>query len=180
MTIGERIKFLRTEKGITQSELAKTLNIARSTLSQYESNQRTPSDDMKLKLSSIFNVSIDYLLGLTDIPYTQKTGRTNRKTSDEQLLETKPTTVSFEEYLKKYNVSDSELDMIKAYLALPYEARKSLVEFFKALPSSFDKKEKDHIEEELEAYRAELEAEEKEKTLSASGKQDEDLNQKHA
>ncbi|MFQ7001073.1 MAG: helix-turn-helix domain-containing protein [Clostridium sp.] len=142
MTIGERIKFLRTEKGITQSELAKTLNIARSTLSQYESNQRTPSDDMKLKLSSIFNVSIDYLLGLTDIPYTQKTGRTNRKTSDEQLLETKPTTVSFEEYLKKYNVSDSELDMIKAYLALPYEARKSLVEFFKALPSSFDKKKR--------------------------------------
>lgn len=180
MTIGERIKSLRTEKGITQSELAKTLNIARSTLSQYESNQRTPSDDMKLKLSSIFDVSIDYLLGLTDIPYTQNIGRVNRKTSDEQLLEINPTTISLEEYLKKYNVSDSELDMIKAYLMLPYEARKSLVEFFKALPSSFNKKEKNPIEEEVEAYRTELKAEEKEKTLSASERQDEDLNQKHA
>lgn len=88
MTIGERIKFLRTEKGLTQTELAKILNIARSTLSQYESNQRTPSDDMKLKLSSIFNVSIDYLIGKTDIKnYLDEPNVTVALHSDETSLD---------------------------------------------------------------------------------------------
>lgn len=67
MNLGERVKQLRINKDITQTELASLLNIARSTLSQYESNQRTPSDEIKLKLSEYFNVSLDYLLGKTDI-----------------------------------------------------------------------------------------------------------------
>lgn len=67
MNLGERLKKLRLEKGISQTDLAKKFNIARSTLSQYESNQRTPSDEMKVKLSEYFNVSLDYLLGKTDL-----------------------------------------------------------------------------------------------------------------
>lgn len=67
MTLGERLKKLRLEHNISQTELAKQFNIARSTLSQYESNQRTPSDDIKLKISDYFNVSLDYLIGKTDI-----------------------------------------------------------------------------------------------------------------
>lgn len=67
MNLGDRLKTLRLEKGISQTDLAKQFNIARSTLSQYESNQRTPSDEIKVKLSEYFNVSIDYLLGKTDI-----------------------------------------------------------------------------------------------------------------
>ncbi|OSA89542.1 UNVERIFIED_ORG: transcriptional regulator [Clostridium botulinum] len=63
MNLGEKLKKLRLEKGISQTDLAKEFNIARSTLSQYESNQRTPSDEMKLKFSKYFNVSLDYLLG---------------------------------------------------------------------------------------------------------------------
>lgn len=66
MNLGERLKNLRLEKGVSQTELAKQFNIARSTLSQYESNQRTPSDEIKIKLSEYFNVSVDYLLGKTD------------------------------------------------------------------------------------------------------------------
>lgn len=67
MNLGERLKQLRLEKEISQKELAEKFNIARSTLSQYESNQRTPSDEIKVKLSEYFNVSVDYLLGKTDI-----------------------------------------------------------------------------------------------------------------
>lgn len=67
MTLGERLKNLRLEKGISQTDLAQQFNIARSTLSQYESNQRTPSDEIKLKFSQYFNVSTDYLLGISDI-----------------------------------------------------------------------------------------------------------------
>ena len=67
MNLGERLKELRVEKGISQKNLAEIFNIARSTLSQYESNQRTPSDEIKVKLSEYFNVSLDYLLGKSDV-----------------------------------------------------------------------------------------------------------------
>ncbi|EOQ37970.1 LexA family protein [Butyricicoccus pullicaecorum] len=62
MGIGDRIRALRTNTGMTQVELANKLNISNSTLSQYESGARTPSDDMKLKIAALFQVSTDYLL----------------------------------------------------------------------------------------------------------------------
>lgn len=62
MTLGERLKQLRLNKNISQKDLAKHFNIARSTLSQYESNQREPSLQMLLKISDYFNVSVDELL----------------------------------------------------------------------------------------------------------------------
>ncbi|QEH67303.1 helix-turn-helix domain-containing protein [Cellulosilyticum sp. WCF-2] len=61
--LGKRIKQLRTDNNLSQLELSKKLNISNSTLSQYEAGNRTPSDDIKLKIASLFNVSIDYLLG---------------------------------------------------------------------------------------------------------------------
>lgn len=75
MNLGERLKALRIEKGISQTELAKYFNIAGSTLSQYESNQRTPSDEIKLKFAEYFNVSLDYLLGISDIRNHNSTER---------------------------------------------------------------------------------------------------------
>lgn len=65
MGIGDRIRALRTNSGMTQVELAYKLNISNSTLSQYESGARTPSDDMKLKIAALFQVSTDYLLSGT-------------------------------------------------------------------------------------------------------------------
>lgn len=67
MTIGERIRQLRIEKDLTQTELCNIFHIAKSTLSQYENNIRTPNDEIKIKLAEFFNVSLDYLLGKTDI-----------------------------------------------------------------------------------------------------------------
>jgi transcriptional regulator with XRE-family HTH domain len=65
--IGDRIRNLREDKRMSQLELAKALNISNTTLSQYENNQRTPSDEIKIKIANYFNVSIDYLLGQTNI-----------------------------------------------------------------------------------------------------------------
>lgn len=62
-SLGNRIKFLREQKDINQSEFAKILGIANSTLSQYETGQRIPSDEIKLKIANYFKVTIDYLLG---------------------------------------------------------------------------------------------------------------------
>ena len=68
--IGNRIRKLREQQEINQQDLAKYLKVAKSTLSQYETGARIPNDDIKKTLASFFNVSIDYLLGLTDIPDT--------------------------------------------------------------------------------------------------------------
>jgi transcriptional regulator with XRE-family HTH domain len=65
-TIGDRIRQLREEGHYTQIDLAGKLNISNTTLSQYETNQRTPSDEVKIRICEIFNVSLDYLLGVTD------------------------------------------------------------------------------------------------------------------
>lgn len=67
MNIGHRIKILRTENNMTQKELSGKLGLTPKMISFYESSQRTPPIDIILKLVSLFNVSSDYLLGLTDI-----------------------------------------------------------------------------------------------------------------
>lgn len=69
--LSERIKMLREEYPLTQSQLAEKLDIATSSISQYESGDRVPSDDIKIKLAKLFDVSLDFLMGLSDIrnPY---------------------------------------------------------------------------------------------------------------
>ncbi len=68
---GERLKSLRTQQGLTQGQLASMLGVSRSTIAGYEapSKQRKPDFDVICRLSDIFNVSADYLLGRTDRRY---------------------------------------------------------------------------------------------------------------
>lgn len=63
MNIGERISQLRKSRSMSQFQLAKTLNIATSTLGMYETNRRKPNMEMLEKLADFFGVSVDYLLG---------------------------------------------------------------------------------------------------------------------
>ena len=70
-TFGNRLRNLREEKGIKQTELAEMLSLSSSaTISQYESNKRVPDAHILEKLASIFEVSVDYLLGRTAIRST--------------------------------------------------------------------------------------------------------------
>lgn len=62
-SFGSRLKHLRESNNIPQKDFAKMLNIANSTLSQYESDKRIPSDDVKVQIAQFFNVTTDYLLG---------------------------------------------------------------------------------------------------------------------
>lgn len=62
-TLGTRIRQLREQAGLTQLDLAHRLNVSNTTLCQYESGYRIPSDDIKIKIATFFNVSVDYLLG---------------------------------------------------------------------------------------------------------------------
>lgn len=67
-----RIKVLREEFGYTQQDLANRLNASKSVIGLYESETRKPSLEILIKLSQIFNCSIDYLLGKSDIRNPQK------------------------------------------------------------------------------------------------------------
>lgn len=66
--IGTRIKDLRKKHKITQMELSEYLNISQSTLALYESKKRAVSVDIIIKIAQFFNVTTDYLLGLSDNP----------------------------------------------------------------------------------------------------------------
>ena len=66
MKLGARIKILRHEKGLTQSQLGAFFNLAESTISLYESGKRSPDYEILCKLANYFQVSIDYLLGHTE------------------------------------------------------------------------------------------------------------------
>jgi transcriptional regulator with XRE-family HTH domain len=65
--IGERLKELRKEKEMTLDELGAILNIPKSSLSRYENNESDPSIETVKRIAQYFNVSIDWLSGLTDI-----------------------------------------------------------------------------------------------------------------
>ena len=64
--LGSRIKQLREENKLNQINFAKHLNIANTTLSQYESGHRIPSDEIKIKIADYFGVSLDWLMGQTE------------------------------------------------------------------------------------------------------------------
>lgn len=65
---GERLKKLRINRHMTQDELGEIFNppLAQSTIGTYERGVRQPSLENLITISNYFNVSIDYLLGITD------------------------------------------------------------------------------------------------------------------
>lgn len=67
MKTSERIKELRTERGMSQSEFAKLLHTSQTCISSYEASDRTPNTEMLMIISEKCDVSIDWLLGLSDI-----------------------------------------------------------------------------------------------------------------
>ncbi|MFT8600096.1 MAG: helix-turn-helix transcriptional regulator [Leuconostoc pseudomesenteroides] len=63
-----RIKELRTQKKLTQSELAETINTSRVTISRIESETRQPSYAMLSLIADALDTTVDYLQGKTDSP----------------------------------------------------------------------------------------------------------------
>lgn len=64
--VGNRIRELRKSYKITQNEFANRLGVTKSAISSYENGSRLPSYDILIKISLIFKVSTDYLLGRID------------------------------------------------------------------------------------------------------------------
>lgn len=70
--LGKTIRQLRNEKGITQSDLSNIVGLTPKMISFYELGQRFPPHDIIIKLADYFDVSTDYLLGISDIRNPEK------------------------------------------------------------------------------------------------------------
>lgn len=67
---GNRLTELREEKGLNKKEIAKELKLPYTTYLNYENDEREPNSDTLIKIAKYFNVSIDYLLGVSDVRTT--------------------------------------------------------------------------------------------------------------
>ena len=64
--IPERLKLLRENKNLSKTELAKQLDMPYTTYVNYESGSREPGSDFLIKISKFYNVSIDYIMGVSN------------------------------------------------------------------------------------------------------------------
>lgn len=63
---GERLKELRSERNLSQKDLAKILRTTNSSICDWETDRAQPDMEMLVKLADYFEVTVDYLLGRTD------------------------------------------------------------------------------------------------------------------
>lgn len=81
MTLGERIRRLRQERGWSQTQLARALEVHQKQISGYERGVHVPSTDVLIRLAEVFDVSLDYLA------LNGRTGVRGAEIADRELLE---------------------------------------------------------------------------------------------
>lgn len=102
MNASEKLKALREQKGMSQADCAKAMNIDRTTYAKYENGGSIRRNVEKL--ASFFNVSVDYLLGRTDEP--QGTGFQKGDGGSEAVAEKGVTTVKPKAYVELHRLID--------------------------------------------------------------------------
>lgn len=128
--IGNILKQLRTDKGLTIAKAAEIFDVASRTYSSYELEEREPNLSLLQKFADYYNVSTDYLLGRTDVKAV------NTLTEDE------PT----EEEIKELEAQISE-----AYEKMSIETRRACVQVLMQIVGSvFWEDTEDEAEEETE------------------------------
>lgn len=114
-----RIKDLRKERGLTQSDLAKVLKVSARTVGFYETCQRDPDTDTLKKMADFFDVSIDYLLGRIDIrDLNEQRPYQPAKDSSDMVFDEKH---EFEEELPAE--AKKEIEAFKEYIRYKYKTK---------------------------------------------------------
>lgn len=106
MNFADRLKLLRQEEGISQEKLGEILNLGKSAVFSYEKQGRQPNFRTLIAMSAHFGVSIDYLLGVTDIR--------DRYTEEEAALLQDAAGRAFLEYW--HSLPDKEKQCLHAFL----------------------------------------------------------------
>lgn len=83
--IGKKIRDLRKQKRMSQTELAKSAGVSQTTVTAWETGKAEPSSSAVAKLADIFNVTTDYLLGR---PNKQETKKDDVELSDDDVIMT--------------------------------------------------------------------------------------------
>lgn len=119
MTVGERIKKIRLEKGMTQKELAEKCGIDSANLRKYEAGKQNPKFGTIEKIAEALNVPA------TDLLNYQIKKDPNAKTFEEMTPEEQKKTIQdlskkMESFLKELGESVEELDTVNRELLLSY------------------------------------------------------------
>ncbi|EGT4206896.1 XRE family transcriptional regulator [Clostridioides difficile] len=121
-TFGNRLKDLRAEKRITGEEFGKILNVTKVAVSNWESDRRFPDQNTLKNIADYFDVSIDYLLGRSNIRYiadNKKNATTNNTTLE--LIENLNTNEKVRELMKKiYSLNDDDRNAIEKIIDNAY------------------------------------------------------------
>ena len=112
----DRLKELRNKAGLKQSELGEKVGVSASTIGMYEQDRRSPDREMLIKLSNVFNVTLDYLVDNNNI-----------KTDDTDLFNLKGDV----RFLKKVKDSDMiKIPVLGAIRAgLPLYADENIIDY---------------------------------------------------
>ncbi len=80
-TFASRLRQLRLDKNLRQEQVAKLIGVNKSAISTYENNTRQPSFDILVRLATLYRVSTDYLLGMTNIRSLDLSGLSDEEVS---------------------------------------------------------------------------------------------------
>ncbi|WP_343100012.1 helix-turn-helix domain-containing protein, partial [Clostridioides difficile] len=111
MSVSQRIKYLRENMNMSQKELSEKANINTSVMNRIESGERAIRDDELIVFAKIFDVSTDYILGLSD---------TEKLNIDESY-----------EFIDSLNSPDDIKELIKVILSLDEETRDKMLKIAK-------------------------------------------------
>ena len=107
MWLQEKIKELRSNKGISQKKLADAIGVAQSSINYWEKGQRTPSVAAAQKLADYFNITLDELYDIDNIPESVNTLAAHfdgDEYTEEELRQIK----FFAQYLKTLRQKESD------------------------------------------------------------------------
>ncbi|MFD1040077.1 helix-turn-helix domain-containing protein [Virgibacillus byunsanensis] len=133
-TIAYNIKFFRDQHGWTQHELSEKLMTSRSVIAKWENNVAVPDVASLIKLSSVFDVSLDHIVGnlsfRDDLLKDFKRIYSSKSTSfDEEVVE-------LVEYLMIHSSLKDQLFRLKS---IPIKKQESLIHMFKNLIDQVEK-----------------------------------------
>ena len=120
----KRLSLLRKNHSMSQAELAEKLGVTQQTISKYENGSREPDSETLKLLSSIFNVSIDYLLGNSDnkAVFDSKEDTPEEKIS-KLVKENKIRTLAA--HFDGEDITDDDVEDIKNFIEFVVQKRKN-------------------------------------------------------
>lgn len=124
--IGERIRLLREERNIIQEEVAKALNVTRETIARWENGTRDIKTDATMALAKFFNVTSDYLLGLSDYKTFENTDIGETTGLSEEVI--KSLKGRLEHYKELYDNEPEYKDFINEQIEFEMDALNALIQ----------------------------------------------------